>query len=142
MKDPFKLSRFVEAQEPVYEQVIRELQAGRKVSHWMWYVFPQLRGLGWSPKAQHYGISSLAEAQAYLAHPMLGPRLIECVTLVLGVEGRTVVQIFGYPDCLKLRSCLTLFSAATLNCQVFAEALARYHGGQGDPLTLERLERP
>jgi uncharacterized protein (DUF1810 family) len=139
MNDPFQLARFVEAQGPVYEQAIRELRAGRKVSHWMWYVFPQLRGLGWSRTAHHYGISSIAEAQAYLAHPVLGPRLEECVRLVLACKGRTAEQIFGFPDVLKFRSCLTVFASAAADPQVFADAMARYFGGEGDPLTLERL---
>jgi uncharacterized protein (DUF1810 family) len=139
MNRPFQLDRFVDAQGPVYEQMMQELRAGRKTSHWMWYVFPQLRGLGWTPTAQRYGIASLAEARAYLAHPRLGPRLIECVASVLSVEGRTSEQIFGYPDYLKFRSCLTLFGTAAPDVPVFKEALARYYGGDADPLTLERL---
>lgn len=139
MNDPFGLNRFVEAQGPVYAQVLRELAAGSKASHWMWYVFPQLRGLGWTWTANHYGIASLAEARAYLAHPVLGPRLEECVALVLGLTGRSAEQIFGYPDYLKFRSCLTLFGTAAPDVPVFPEALARYCGGEADPLTLERL---
>jgi uncharacterized protein (DUF1810 family) len=139
MDDPFQLQRFVQAQDPVYEQAIRELRSGRKSSHWMWYVFPQLRGLGWSPTAQYYGISSFAEAQAYLAHPVLGARLGECVQLVLGVQGRTAQQIFGYPDDLKFRSCLTLFAAAAPDPVPFTQALAKYYGGEADPATMERL---
>ena len=139
MSDPFQLDRFVDAQGPVYEQAMQELLAGRKASHWMWYVFPQLRGLGRTPTAQRYGIASLAEAQAYLAHPRLGPRLVECVASVLSVEGRTSEQIFGYPDYLKFRSCLTLFGTAAPDVPVFREALARYYGGDADPLTLECL---
>jgi uncharacterized protein (DUF1810 family) len=139
MNRPFALDRFVDAQGPVYERVLQELRAGRKTSHWMWYVFPQLRGLGWTPTARHYGIASLAEAQAYLAHPRLGPRLVECVQLVMSVEGRTSEQIFGYPDYLKFRSCLTLFGTAAPDVPVFTEALARYYGGEADPLTLGRL---
>lgn len=139
MNDPFDLARFVDAQGPVHERVIRELRAGRKVSHWMWYVFPQLRGLGWSPTARRYGIASIAEAQAYLAHPVLGPRLELCVRLVLDCQGRTAEQIFGFPDVLKFRSCLTLFAAAAPSVQLFTEALGRYYGGERDPLTLEAL---
>ena len=139
MSDPFGLNRFVEAQAPVYAQVLRELAAGSKASHWMWYVFPQLRGLGWTWTAKHYGIASLAEARAYLAHPVLGPRLLECVALVLGLTGRSAEQVFGYPDYLKFRSCLTLFGAAAPDVSLFTEALARYYGGEADPLTLERL---
>jgi uncharacterized protein (DUF1810 family) len=139
MADPYHLSRFVDAQGPVYERVTRELRAGRKASHWMWYVFPQLRGLGWSPAALYYGIASFAEAQAYLAHTVLGPRLAECVQLVLAVDGRTAEPIFGYPDTLKFRSCLTLFSAAAPDPQPFNRALAKYYGGEPDPATIERL---
>jgi len=142
MDDPFDLRRFLDAQEPVYERATRELRAGRKYSHWMWYVFPQLRGLGWSRTAQVYGIGSIAEARAYLKHPVLGPRLEECVRLVLGVEGRTAEQIFGYPDYLKLRSCITLFAVAAENPRLFDDALERYYGGERDALTLERLESP
>lgn len=142
MNDPFQLDRFAAAQGPVYARAMRELRAGSKASHWMWYVFPQLRGLGWSRTAHHYGISSLAEARAYLAHPVLGPRLEECVRLVLDLEGRTAEAIFGFPDYLKFRSCLTLFAAAAPDLPVFRDALARYYGGVGDPLTLERLPGP
>ena len=139
MNDHFDLDRFVKAQDPVYDRVLDELRAGRKTSHWMWYVFPQLRGLGWTPTAQHYGIVSLDEARAYLAHPVLGPRLLECVNLVLGLQGRTAGQVFGYPDELKFRSCLTLFAAAAPQVEAFSAALARYYGGEADALTLERL---
>jgi uncharacterized protein (DUF1810 family) len=123
----------------VYDRVLRELQAGRKASHWMWYVFPQLRGLGWTATARHYGIASLAEARAYLAHPVLGARLRECVQILLDLEGRSAEQIFGYPDVLKLRSCLTLFAAASADPRPFCAALTRYYGGEPDPLTLEHL---
>jgi len=139
MTDPHDLARFLDAQAPVYAQVIRELKAGRKASHWMWYVFPQLRGLGWSPTARHYGISGRDEAQAYLAHPVLGPRLEECVRLVLAVKGRTAEQIFGYPDVLKLRSCLSLFAAVAADPGPFNQALAKYYGGEPDPETVRRL---
>jgi uncharacterized protein (DUF1810 family) len=139
MDDPFRLQRFVEAQDPVYERVTRELRAGRKSTHWMWFVFPQLRGLGWSPTAHVYGIDSVAEARAYLRHPVLGPRLAHCVQLLLDNEGRTAEQIFGFPDCVKFRSCLTLFAAAAQDAQVFTDALVRFYGGERDPLTLERL---
>lgn len=136
---PEPLARFLDAQGPVYARVTEELRAGRKASHWMWYVFPQLRGLGWSPLAQHYGISGLAEAQAYLVHPVLGRRLEECVRLVLAVEGRTAEQIFGHPDVLKFRSCLTLFAAAAASPEPFHQALAKYYGGEPDPATLRLL---
>jgi uncharacterized protein (DUF1810 family) len=139
MDDPFDLNRFVVAQDPVYARVLAELRAGRKASHWMWYVFPQLRGLGWTCTAQRYGIASLVEARAYLAHPVLGPRLLGCVQILLDLTGGSAEQIFGYPDVLKLRSCLTLFAAAAADPRPFDEALARYYGGAPDPLTLERL---
>jgi uncharacterized protein (DUF1810 family) len=141
MNDHFDLERFVTAQHPVYDRVLKELRAGRKTSHWMWYVFPQLRGLGWTPTARHYGIASMDEARAYLAHPVLGSRLLECVGLVLTLRGPTAGQIFGYPDVLKFRSCLTLFSTAAPEVEVFPAALARYYGGEADALTLERLSR-
>ena len=139
MADPYHLSRFVDAQAPVYERVTRELQAGRKASHWMWYVFPQWQGLGWSPTARYYGISSLDEARAYLVHPILGPRLDQCVHLVLALDGRTAEQIFGYPDVLKFRSCLSLFAAAAPDPKPFIQALSKYYGGEPDPATIERL---
>src|SRR3954463_10902527 len=112
-EDPFELRRFVEAQNPIYQRVCQELSRGRKETHWMWFIFPQLRGLGHSAMAHRYGIASQAEAEAYLRHPMLGPRLRECTRLVNEVEGRTIHQIFGSPDDLKFRSCMTLFSLAT-----------------------------
>jgi uncharacterized protein (DUF1810 family) len=139
MTDPFDLERFIIAQDPIYDRVLQELRTGRKASHWMWYVFPQLRGLGWTPTARRYGIASLDEARAYLGHPILGPRLLECVGLVLALEGRTAGQIFGYPDELKFRSCLTLFGAAAPEVEVLPAALARYYRGEPDRLTLERL---
>lgn len=112
MNDPHGLGRFVEAQEPVYTHVRTELEAGCKRTHWMWFVFPQLRGLGASPTSRRFAIASLAEARAYLEHPLLGPRLLECTRLVNAVEGRTLTEIFGSPDDLKFRSCVTLFAAA------------------------------
>lgn len=133
------LERFVEAQAPVYGQVRAELAAGRKTSHWMWFIFPQLRGLGRSSMAQLYGIADLAEAQALLGHPVLGPRLMECVRLVLAVRGRTVHQIFGSPDDLKLRSCMTLFELAAPGEPVFGELLDRYYGGVRDQPTLDLM---
>ena len=134
----FDLQRFVEAQNPVYEQVCGELRRGRKSTHWMWFVFPQLRGLGHSHMANHYGIGSREEAEAYLAHPVLGPRLIECTSLVNAVEGRTVHQIFGSPDDLKFRSSMTLFASVSEN-PIFRQALEKYFGGEGDRVTLARL---
>lgn len=133
----FDLDRFIEAQAPVIEQVRRELEAGSKSTHWMWFIFPQLRGLGHSPRAQHFGLAGQDEAHAYLAHPLLGSRLMECTALVNQVEGRTVNEIFGSPDDMKFRSCMTLF--ATLQLQPFEDALRRYHGGKPDPITLELL---
>jgi uncharacterized protein (DUF1810 family) len=137
--DPHDLNRFVEAQKGVVEAVKRELAAGRKQSHWMWFVFPQVRGLGTSPMAQRYAIRSLEEARAYLEHPVLGPRLIEWTHIVLGVEGRSAEQIFGYPDYLKFRSSMTLFSRVPGADPVFARALEKYYRGEPDRRTLEIL---
>ena len=142
MPDPFDLARFVRAQDPVMAQVRRELGEGRKRSHWMWFVFPQLRGLGRSATAQHYGVDSLDEARAYLAHPVLGPRLVECAGLVNKVEGRSVHEIFGSPDDLKFRSSMTLFAQARPGASVFRDALDKHFGGEPDPLTAELLSRP
>jgi uncharacterized protein (DUF1810 family) len=140
VNDPHNLQRFVHAQNEVIDQVLAELRAGRKRTHWIWFIFPQVKGLGHSHLAQHFGISSLLEAQAYLEHPVLGPRLRECTQLVNLVEGRPIEQIFGYPDDLKFRSSMTLFAHATSENQVFVEAVSRYFGGQYDALTLERLQ--
>ncbi len=134
-----QLDRFLTAQAPVYPAVRRELAAGRKTSHWMWFIFPQLRGLGRSETARLYGIADLAEAQAYAAHPVLGARLIECTGLALAVEGRTALQIFGDIDALKLRSSLILFAHAAPAEPVFRQALAKYYGGEQDPATLQLL---
>ena len=139
MSDPHDLQRFVDAQNPVFDQVLSELQAGRKRSHWMWFIFPQIRGLGASPMANRYAISSIAEARAYLGHPILGPRLHECTRLVTEIEGRTIAEIFGYPDDLKFRSSMTLFAHATPDNKIFMEAIAKYFTDGDDPLTLERL---
>jgi uncharacterized protein (DUF1810 family) len=133
------LERFVQAQELVIERVLAELRAGRKASHWMWFVFPQLQGLGHSPMAQRFAIASRAEAEAYLAHPVLGPRLRECTRLVNEVEGRSIEEIFGYPDDLKFRSCMTLFAQAAADDRPFTDALRKYFAGEYDPLTLQRL---
>jgi uncharacterized protein (DUF1810 family) len=139
MSDAFDLQRFVDAQNTVFDQVLSELRSGRKTSHWMWFVFPQLKGLGFSSMANKYGIGSREEAEAYLRHPILGPRLNECTRLVNGVEGRSVEQIFGYPDNLKFHSSMTLFAATATDNAMFIEALNKYFGGEQDPLTLERL---
>ena len=139
MDDPYDLQRFVDAQEPVLDRVRAELGRGRKESHWMWFVFPQIAGLGSSPTAREYAISSIEEARAYLAHPVLGPRLVECAELVAAVEGRSAAQIFGYPDDLKLRSSMTLFANAARDTPVFAEVIDRFFDGEADPRTLELL---
>jgi uncharacterized protein (DUF1810 family) len=142
MADPFNLDRFVQAQEPVLAQVRRELGEARKRTHWMWFVFPQLSGLGHSAIARHYAIASLDEAQAYLDHPLLGPRLVECSALVNKVEGRSAAEIFGSPDDLKFRSSMTLFATARPEMPAFREALDKYFGGVPDRLTMEKLSRP
>jgi uncharacterized protein (DUF1810 family) len=139
MPDPHDLQRFIEAQDPVYLQVCVELAAGAKTSHWMWFVFPQLKALGRSATAQHFGIASRAEAQAYWQHPVLGPRLKACSELVVAVEGRTALQIFGATDELKFRSCMTLFAQVAPQEPVFNRALAKYFGGEADATTLELL---
>jgi uncharacterized protein (DUF1810 family) len=139
--DVFDLDRFVDAQAPVYREVVDELSAGRKRGHWMWFVFPQLRGLGGSPTAVHYGIASLEEARAYLRHELLGPRLRECARLVNEVQGRSVSEIFGSPDDLKLRSSMTLFARATDDNDEFLALLDKYYDGQQDQLTAARLDR-
>ena len=139
MEDPHNLQRFVDAQEPVFEQVHAELSAGHKASHWMWFIFPQIAGLGHSPMATRYAISSREEAEAYLKHPLLGPRLCECTRLVNLIEGRSIEQILGYPDNLKFRSCMTLFAQTSTDNRIFQDALEKYFGGEFDRLTLERL---
>jgi uncharacterized protein (DUF1810 family) len=139
MTDLYDLQRFVAAQDPVYEAIRTELRSGRKKTHWMWFVFPQIAGLGFSPMARKFGISSLAEAAAYLSHPLLGSRLAECTGLVNVVEERPIEQIFGYPDDLKFRSSMTLFAHATSDNRLFLEALKKYFGGEFDAETLARL---
>jgi len=149
MEDTYDLARFVTAQQPIYSQALAELAAGRKRSHWMWFIFPQLRGLGSSPMARHYAIGSLAEARAYLAHPLLGARLRECTALVNRLEVTTAEALFGHPDYLKFRSCMTLFAQAAGDVaadggapaeqQVFVAALRKYFAGEADPLTRELL---
>jgi uncharacterized protein (DUF1810 family) len=137
--DHFDLQRFVDAQDRVYEEVCAELRSGQKRTHWIWYIFPQLRGLGLSAIATAFGIASPQEAQAYLDHPVLGPRLKECTRLVNQVEGRAIGQIFAYPDDLKFRSSMTLFASVARDNQVFNDSLQKYFAGEPDPLTLERL---
>jgi uncharacterized protein (DUF1810 family) len=137
--DPYNLQRFVDAQAPVFEQVLAELRAGRKRSHWMWFVFPQIAGLGSSPMAERYAISGRAEAAAYLQHELLGPRLKQSTELVNQVSGRTVEEIFGYPDNLKFRSSVTLFSSVAPEETVFRAVLEKYFAGEPDPATLAML---
>ena len=139
MSDPFDLARFVAAQAPVYAAARAELADGRKRSHGMWFVFPQIAGLGLSPTAVRYAIGSLDEAKAYCAHPVLGPRLVECASLVLAVEGRSAVEIFGTIDAVKFRSSMTLFAAAAPQDPVFEACIGKYFGGERDPATLARL---
>jgi uncharacterized protein (DUF1810 family) len=137
--DPFNLQRFVEAQNPVYSRALAELSKGRKTSHWMWFVFPQIEGLGASPMATKFAISSLDEATAYLAHPILGARLRDCVAVVNGVEGASVHDIFGAPDDRKFHSCVTLFHRAAPDDELFNEALRKYFNGKLDQATLARV---
>lgn len=139
LADPFHLERFVEAQAAEYEQVMAELRAGYKRSHWIWFIFPQLKGLGHSPQSEYYGIGSLDEAAAYARHPLLGSRLVECTDLVNRVEGRTIRDILGSPDDMKFRSCVTLFARAAPDAKGFSAALDKYFGGEPDPLTLHML---
>ncbi|MGY4236314.1 uncharacterized protein (DUF1810 family) [Bradyrhizobium sp. USDA 4449] len=143
MTDPFDLERFVRAQNPIFRAVQGELAQGRKQSHWMWFIFPQIAGLGFSAMSQRYAIGSRAEAECYLAHPLLGSRLVDCTRLVLAVEGRTINAILGAPDDAKFRSSMTLFGAVS-DEPIFDEALAKYFAGQRDDATLgilDRLER-
>jgi uncharacterized protein (DUF1810 family) len=135
----FNLNRFVMAQEPVIDRVRGELKRGRKESHWMWFVFPQIAGLGRSDMARHYAITSIDEASAYLAHELLGPRLLECTRLVNGIEGRTVGQIFGSPDDMKFHSSMTLFDQVQAASPDFSAALAKYFAGSKDEATLAIL---
>ena len=141
MDDLYDLHRFVQAQQDTYAQAVDELADGHKTSHWMWFVFPQLRGLGRSPMAIRFGIASLDEARAYLAHPLLGSRLTECVGLTLRIDGRSITEIFGSPDDMKFRSCMTLFDLAAPQEAIFAEALQKYFGGTPDERTLELLHQ-
>ena len=139
MADPFNLQRFLDAQEHDYGSVLEELTAGRKTSHWIWYIFPQIRGLGSSFMAQDFAITSLEEAIAYLQHPTLGPRLRTCTELVNAINTHSAEDIFGYPDHLKFHSSLTLFARADPADRVFQTALAKFYGGRSDPLTIKQL---
>jgi uncharacterized protein (DUF1810 family) len=137
--DEFDLDRFVSAQQDVYERALAELRAGSKRSHWMWFVFPQIAGLGRTATAQRYAITGLAEARAYLAHPVLGPRLTECAQALLAVPGRSATEILGTPDDLKLRSSMTLFAHAAGDPAAFRAVLDRFYAGEDDPATVQRL---
>ncbi len=137
--DPYNLERFVSAQEPVYAAVLAELRSGAKRTHWMWFIFPQIEGLGSSSTARHYSIKSGDEARQYLLHPILGPRLLECSQTLLGITGRSVSDIFGFPDDLKLKSSMTLFAAVTDSQPVFSRVLDKYFDGQQDERTLALL---
>jgi uncharacterized protein (DUF1810 family) len=139
LSDPYELERFVAAQAPVYPRVVAELSEGRKRSHWMWFIFPQVAGLGFSAMAQRFAIRSRAEADAYLAHRVLGPRLLECTRLVLAIKDRTIHDIFGSPDDMKFRSSMTLFGAVSAD-PIFAQAISTCHGGEQDRATLDRLK--
>ena len=139
MGDPYNLQRFVDAQDPEFEQVCSELRDGYKSGHWMWYIFPQIKGLGSSQLSIKFAISSRGEAEAYLNHPVLGPRLRHCTELVLAIRGRSIEAIFGYIDALKFGSSMTLFAHATPENRMFKDALKKFFGGEFDRLTLERL---
>lgn len=137
--DPHDLDRFLQAQADTYADALGEIRAGRKQTHWMWFIFPQLEGLGLSSISRHYAIKTREEAHAYVAHPILGPRLTECAEALLGVEGRTVGEIFGAPDDMKLRSSMTLFASVLSPGNVFDQVLQRYFGGEPDGITLKLL---
>ena len=140
MTDPYDLNRFVTAQDMVYERVLVELRQGEKRSHWMWFMFPQFRGLGSSFRSEKFAIKSIEEAQAYLAHPVLGARLRECVALVNQIDDRPIDAVFGYPDTMKFQSSITLFARATTDNAIFKEALERHFAGAADANTLALLE--
>jgi len=137
--DPFNLSRFLQAQEGDFEQALSEIKTGKKRTHWMWYIFPQFDGLAVSSTAKHYSIKSVEEARAYLDHPLLGPRLLECTAAVVGIEGRSATEIFGNPDDFKLRSCANLFACVSRPGSVFERLLDKYYGSQRDDKTLHLL---
>lgn len=139
MADPYNLQRFVDAQKSVHERVVSELKGGRKRSHWIWFIFPQIQGLGYSLASRTYAISCVEEAQAYLAHPSLGPRLRECTGLVNAVQGNSINEILGSPDDMKFSSSMTLFAHATTDNKEFRDALEKYFRGEEDRLTLEKL---
>lgn len=138
--DPYDLMRFVRAQSPVFESVLAELRSGEKIGHWMWFIFPQFLGLASSAMSREFAIRSLDEARAYLTHKILGPRLKQSTQLVLAIQGRSIGEIFGYPDDLKFRSSMTLFAKATADNDIFRDALQKYFAGDPDPHTLRLLE--
>jgi uncharacterized protein (DUF1810 family) len=142
MDDPHDLNRFIVAQDDVYEQALSEIVAGRKRTHWMWYIFPQIEGLAFSSMSRRYSIKSVHEAKAYLAHPVLGPRLLRCAEAVVALEGRTATEAFGSPDDLKLRSSATLFASVLNTGSVFDVLLAKYYAGERDDRTLQLLAAP
>jgi uncharacterized protein (DUF1810 family) len=135
------LNRFLSAQQPIYPQVLKELNNGKKTTHWMWFIFPQIEGLGSSSTAKFYSIKSIEEAKEYLAHPVLGKRLLECSETILQIEGKTADEIFGYPDDMKLRSSMTLFNFITPKQKVFADVLKKYFGGDPDEQTISILQK-
>jgi uncharacterized protein (DUF1810 family) len=139
-QDPYNLQRFVDAQQPVFARVITELKQGRKRGHWIWFIFPQLKGLGHSSNSEVFGISSLQEATAYVQHPVLGPRLLQCTQLVNSVQGSSAEHIFGEIDAMKVRSSMTLFAKATPDNQIFIDAINKYFAGEFDGLTINRVE--
>jgi uncharacterized protein (DUF1810 family) len=139
--DTFNLSRFTSAQEGIYNRVLAELKNGEKRTHWMWFIFPQIDGLGFSSTSKYYAVKSIEEARQYLDHPVLGKRLMECAETVLAVEGRSVSEIFGYPDDMKLKSCMTLFASVPHSHPVFAGVLDKYFHGERDMKTLRLLEQ-
>ena len=140
MADPYDLQRFVRAQEHDYEEALTEIRSGRKRSHWMWYIFPQFDGLGVSPTSKRYAVKSVAEAKAFLAHPLLGPRLRECAAAAVRIEGLSAADIFGFPDDMKLRSCATLFASVSPAGSVFHRVIDRFFTGEPDAETLRLIE--
>ena len=139
--DRYHLKRFVDAQEQAFDNVLTELKRGRKYGHWIWFIFPQLKGLGLSPTSEFYGITSLDEAKAYLQHPVLGPRLVQCTELAIAIQSSDAEEILGQIDAMKFRSCMTLFAAADPGQRLFSQALEKYFAGEGDPLTLSYLRK-
>ena len=139
--DPYDLNRFLSAQEGIYERALAELKGGQKRTHWMWFIFPQIDGLGYSPTAKRYSIKSMVEARQYLSHPVLGKRLLECAETVVALKGGSVSEIFGYPDDLKFKSSMTLFEKIAGSDSVFSLALDRYCHGERDGMTLRLIEK-